>query len=58
MAKVRKDNGFKEIAEEPGKKPLATKGALEDVDVATVDLEKDELADFKAAKKSGRRRGH
>jgi len=49
MAKVRKDNGFKEIAEEPGKKPLATKGALEDVDVATVDLEKDELADFKAA---------
>ncbi len=57
MAKVRKDNGFKEIAEEPGKKPLATKGALEDVDVTTADLEKDELADFKAAKKAEEEEG-
>ncbi len=57
MAKVKKDGDFKEIAEAPGKKPLAVKGAIEDIDVASVDLEKDELADFKAAKKAEEEEG-
>jgi len=58
MAKVRKDGDFKEAkSEAPIKKPLSVKGADEDVDVNTVELEKDELAEFKAAKKAEEEEG-
>ncbi len=57
MAKVRKDGDFKEKAEDLGKKPLAAKGALVDIDLNSVELEQDELADFKAAKKAEEEEG-
>jgi small subunit ribosomal protein S1 len=48
MAKIQKG-----ADKDPGsKKPLAAKGVDVDVDVKSVDLEKDELAEFKAAKKA------
>jgi small subunit ribosomal protein S1 len=56
MGKVQKGVPKDSKSDAP-KKPLAAKGADADVDVKTVDLEKDELAEFKAAKKAEEEEG-
>src|SRR6266850_610939 len=56
MAKVLKGVPKDSKSDAP-KKPLAVKGADPDVDVKTVELEKDELAEFKAAKKAEEEEG-
>ncbi len=60
MAKVQKSGDSKAPKTEAApKKPLAVKGAAEDVDVksAEVELEQDELAAFKAAKRAEEEEG-
>ena len=53
MAKGQKGGDFKDSKSEPQvKKPLTAKGADTDVNVKTAELEKDELSEFKAAKKA------
>ena len=56
MGKVQKGVPKDSKSDAP-KKPLAAKGADADVDVKTVELEKDELAEFKAAKKAEEEEG-
>jgi small subunit ribosomal protein S1 len=56
MAKVQKGVP-KESKSDAPKKPLPVKGPDADVDVKTVELEKDELAEFKAAKKAEEEEG-
>ena len=56
MAKVQKGVN-KDLKSDAPKKPLAVKGADADVDVKTVELEKDELSEFKAAKKAEEEEG-
>jgi small subunit ribosomal protein S1 len=58
MAKVEKRGGDRESKSAPApKKPLPVKGIDLDVDVKSVELEKDELAEFKAAKKAEEEEG-
>ena len=60
MAKVQKGDSKPTRQDESGpRKPLAVKGAEEDVDVKTaeVELEQDELAAFKAAKRAEEEEG-
>ncbi len=57
MAKAQKGVDKDSQSEAPVKRPLMNKGADEDVDVKTVELEKDELAEFKAAKKAEEEEG-
>jgi small subunit ribosomal protein S1 len=53
MAKVEKRGGDRDSkSQATPKKPLPVKGIDMDVDVKTAELEKDELAEFKAAKKA------
>jgi small subunit ribosomal protein S1 len=52
MAKVQKGADKDLKSQTPVKKPIPAKGIDVDVDVKTVELEKDELAEFKAAKKA------
>ncbi len=56
MAKVQKGVPKDSKSDAP-KKPLPVKGPDADVDVKTVELEKDELAEFKAAKKAEEEEG-
>src|SRR5260221_14759791 len=56
MGKVQKGVPKDSKSDAP-KKPLAAKGADADVDVKTVELEKDELSEFKAAKKAEEEEG-
>ncbi len=56
MAKVTKGAG-KDSKSDAQKKGLSVKGAESDVDVKSVVLEKDELAEFKAAKKAEEEEG-
>ena len=58
MAKGQKGGDFKDSKSDPqAKKPLPAKGADADVNVKTAELEKDELAEFKAAKKAEEEEG-
>ncbi len=57
MAKVQKGVDKDSKSDPSSRKPLPAMGADIDVDVKTVDLEKDELAEFKAAKKAEEEEG-